>query len=151
MPGPLVIFGNPDAVTSETAAWVNVARQVESVLHTAQLNLDQHEKARLKAVVQLAAKMRSQVRAGIHENPGRRKRTKIGEHVQAIVYIHAKDGNPYVHGFGNAEIALKSIRPGDVRIQGLHDDTDVCMYGEPDGTVTIEGADGQSLWSMHKI
>lgn len=146
MPGPLVIFGNPGS--SESAAWREIIDLAEKARNT---NTAAHRHLYLTQIVAISEKMLRQVNHGIHRNPGKAKRTKIGEHVQAIVYIHATDGQPYVHGFGNADIDLESRGKGNVTIRGLHDDTQVCMYGESDGTVTIEGERGQKLWSMHKV
>ena len=75
----------------------------------------------------------------------------IGKHVQAVIYIHARDDEPYVHGFGDADIKLTSIRAGDIRVKGLHEDTDVEMYGCADGSVRLVGVHDQPLWAMHKV
>lgn len=147
MPGPLVVFGNP-AGSSESAAWREIIELAERAKNTTVL---EHRNLHLTQIMAIAEKMLRQVHRGIHTNPGGKKRTKIGKHVQAIIYIHAKDNKPYVHGFGNADIDLDTHGAGNVTIDGLHDNTQVCMYGEPDGTVTIEGERGQQLWSMHKV
>lgn len=144
----LVIFGNPPQVRSESAAWKQVAAFAQDIAE-----VSDNELTVLQLVTELrvlAQRMLAQVERGVHANP-RERRTKIGEHVQAVLYVHAKDHLPYAHGFGNADIAIDTVREGDVKLEGLHDTTDVCMYGEPDGTITMEGKRGQPLWKMHEV
>lgn len=91
-------------------------------------------------------------------NPGRRgarrnpepitKRTKISAHVQAIAYRHIKDGADYVHGFGNAELNEKDLEKGWLDLGDLKQITNVEMYYNPDGTITIVGTHGQSLAAL---
>lgn len=147
----LVIFGNPKRKKnpapynrSEFDAWRHILADAKALENR---TADAKAPARM---VKIAEQMMAQLDRGVHRNPGG-KRTKIGEHVQAVLYIHAKDGHPYCHGFGDADIGLKTIRNGDVRISGLHEDTDVTMYGESDGTITMEGRNGQPLWKMHDV
>ena len=86
---------------------------------------------------------------GARKNPAAiSKRTKIAAHVQAIAYVHAKDGQQYVHGFGDAELNERDLRQGVLNLGDLHEVTDVVMYANPDGTITIEGTHGQSLAAL---
>lgn len=84
-------------------------------------------------------------------NPRLGRDTLIGKHVQAIIYVHAVDGDRYVHGFGDADIDLRSYATGDVRVGGMHAKTGVEMYGTEDGNVFVRGRDGQRLWAFHDV
>lgn len=144
---PLVIFGNPDGAHSESRAW----REVEAVVDTiaAQEVLSARGKQQLAMVSRMARDMQRQVGRGVHQNP--RGDVKIGAHVQAVIYIHCRDQEPYVHGFGNADIKISSIRAGDIRVKGMHEDTDVEMFGCRDGSVRLVGTENQPLWAMHDV
>jgi hypothetical protein len=71
----------------------------------------------------------------------------MSRNVLAIAYIHEEDGEPYVHGFGDAPIKLKTGRDGTVTIKGLVDKTDVGMSAQADGSVRVFGLNGQEVWS----
>lgn len=88
----------------------------------------------------------AQLDRGVHVNGRQGKRRKMSDDVQAIIYRHIEDGKFYCHGFADAEIDLETHRDGSLTIRGLADETDVRMFAEPDGTVTVEGAHGQRLW-----
>lgn len=82
-------------------------------------------------------------------NPDRvSKRIKIGTHVQAIAYIHAKDGGAYVHGFGNCDPDERDLKRGILNLNELKTITNVEMYGNPDGTITLVGTKGQPLAAL---
>ena len=144
----LVIFGNPPR--SEMDAWAGVETSARHLLLALGAGNLGEVRRGINALRELSQNMRAQLRRGIHANPGGR-RTKIGDHVQAVLYVHTVDGEPYVHGFGNADLKISNVRDGDVKLKGLHDTTGVCMYGEPDGSVTLEGDHGQPLWKMHQV
>lgn len=97
-------------------------------------------------VLELLDGFLAQLDRGVHVNGRQGKRRKMSDDVQAIIYRHIEDGKFYCHGFADAEIDLKTHRDGSLTIRGLADETDVRMFAEPDGTVTVEGAHGQRLW-----
>lgn len=99
----------------------------------------------------LAEQMRRQVGKGIHANPGRlQNNTLISKHVQAIAYVHAKDGGRYVHGFGNVDPDEKDLQRGMLNLNALQDRTQVEMIGHPDGSITLAGTRGQPLAALFK-
>lgn len=84
-----------------------------------------------------------QVERGVHVN-GRAQ--KMSDNVQAIVYKHVADGRLYCHGFGDADIRLKTPRAGTLTIEGLHDETGVQAFALPDGSVRIRHHAGEPIW-----
>ena len=159
---PLVIFGmNPGGKTragmvrrgsdrapfSERAAYEHMRYLIYS--GRAQGSADGYYDA-LKEIERVIDTMESQVARGVHANPhranpGRKKR--IGTDVQAVIYRHV-DGTNRVHGFGNADIELRDLPDGGVQVSRMHERTGVTMYGDPDGTVTLSGPDGEAVWGM---
>jgi hypothetical protein len=86
----------------------------------------------------------------IFANPGRSRRwQRIGTDVQAIAYIHAKDGQPYVHAFGGVEPTAAELRAGRLDLDRLATETGVEMLFSPDHrTVMIRHRDGLPLIRM---
>lgn len=73
----------------------------------------------------------------------------MSRHVQAIAYIHARDGKPYVHGFGDAELSERDLKRGWLNLSELKTRTDVEMVYDPETeTITIRGTRGQSLAAL---
>jgi hypothetical protein len=86
---------------------------------------------------------------GARRNPDTiTRRTKMSGHVQAIAYVHAKDGEQYVHGFDDAELNERDLQQGVLNLGDLHDTTNVEMWANPDGTITLVGTHGQSLAAL---
>lgn len=147
----LGVVGNPpvDGLTSEV-------RALKAAISTLQVAVKQIESGRVNNGVDmlveglkpLLEEMLKQVQSGVHVN-GRPRvrggRHRTSDHVQAIVYVHRENGKHYVHGFGDAHLDLH-VRGNELRIAGLKDRTDVQMFAEPDGTVSIVGRSGQRLW-----
>lgn len=97
----------------------------------------------------MARSMLGQLEGGVHTNPKRvAKRIKIGDHVQAIAYVHTKDGGRYVHGFGNCDPDEGDLKRGILKLDELKTVTNVAMYGEPDGSITLVGTKGQPLAAL---
>lgn len=143
----LVVFGNPEGAHSETHAWKEVRRLLTEVLASQRLSEKDHHK--LDLAITISKDMQAQIARGVHRNPqSLAKRTKIANHVQAIAYVHAKDHGQYVHGFGDAELNEQDLRRGVLKLSDLHDRTDVEMYGNADGTVTLVGTHGQPLAAL---
>lgn len=77
------------------------------------------------------------------------RRTLMSRHVQAIAYIHVRDGQPYVHGFDDADISERNLKKGWLDLKELHDETNVEMHYDPrTETITIRGTNGQSLAAL---
>lgn len=157
---PLVIFGNPpkypegkrpseseawDFVRQIAAMWKMTAQSAQGAhyLRAIKKGLDVDMQREASELLELATRMQGNVRMGIHTNPGR---VKMADHVQAVVYIHAKDRTARVHGFGDANLNEDALKRGRLELGDLHDLTDVAMYGNADGTVTLCGTKGQRLW-----
>lgn len=72
--------------------------------------------------------------------------TKIAKHVQAIVYIHAQDRRPYVHGFGNHDPSQEELDSGKLDIADMPERTRVEAFWSPDKKqVLLQHADGKPL------
>jgi len=71
---------------------------------------------------------------------------KMSDNVQAICYRHTDDDENYCHGFGNADVTLKTRQDGTLILGGMKDDTDVAMYAMPDGSICIKSNSGKRLW-----
>lgn len=97
----------------------------------------------LRDAWKMTQELGDQVERGVHVN-GRGR--KMSDHVQAIVYKHVEDGRLYCHGFGDADINLKTSRGGALTIEGLHDTTGVQALAQPDGSVIIRHRDGEPIW-----
>ena len=148
----LAIIGNPraggndDPARSEVAAWDSVWEQAEEIWKS---TTDIPTRRRCRELQILARDMSKQILGGVHLNPSRvKRRVKIGRHVQAIAYIHEKDGGAYVHGFGNCDPSEKDLKRGVLDLNALKTVTHVEMFGEPDGTVTLVGTKGQPLAAL---
>lgn len=75
-------------------------------------------------------------------NPGR----KIASDVQAIVYIHAQDKQPYVHGFGGRDPSQAELDDGMLDIAAMPTRTGVEAFWSADRkTVTLRHRDGKPL------
>jgi hypothetical protein len=61
----------------------------------------------------------------------------LSRNVQAVLYLHDQDHLPYAHGFGDADITLKTHRDGAVTIGGLQDHTGVAMMGLKGGEILL--------------
>jgi hypothetical protein len=89
---------------------------------------------------------------GALSNPQGARRVKLSDDVQAVAYLHCDDGDPYVHGFGDAPISLRTHDGNSVTIRGLLDETGVQMFGTPDGRkIELIGASGQRLWDYFDV
>lgn len=152
-PGALAIFGNPRvngtasgdrAKISETQAWRYVlaaARQLRSGILSATVARDT-----ANGIMQTADHMLAQLGRGVHVNP--RGGECMSKHVQAIAYVHQQDGDAYVHGFGDAELNAKQLNKGILDLSDLKDLTDVCMYANKDGSLTLRHAQGKDLTAL---
>jgi hypothetical protein len=120
---------NPAEPISESNAWY----QVIEVAHAQGLT----------SLENLGRLMLGQVRGDVHTNPAR-KGEKFSNHVQAVVYRHVTEGHR-VHGFGNAEIGLKS-HGHTLTISNLPERTDVEMYALEDGSILLKHRSGKPLW-----
>lgn len=69
----------------------------------------------------------------------RRGERIISHNVQAVLYLRDDDGEPYVHGFGDADLELHTHRDGAVTIGRLKDRTGVELVLKPDGSVLLRG------------
>ena len=148
----LAVIGNPrrgedsDPARSEMAAWDSVWQQAEEIWKS---TADVPIRRRCRELQMLARDMSKQVLGGVHLNPSRvKRRVKIASHVQAVAYIHEKDGGAYVHGFGNCDPPEKDLQRGILDLNALKTVTHVEMFGEPDGTVTLVGTKGQPLAAL---
>lgn len=86
------------------------------------------------------------------ENPPRAGQLMSRE-VLAVVYKNIADPENVVrvHGFGDADIAVRMKRGGRVlEIEGLEELTDVQMIAEQSGDVTLHHKKGLSLWRDFK-
>lgn len=148
MPAPaLVIFGNPGSEElSERKAWKLVTQEAKAIQNLLMIGKPARAREVADRLVEIAKAMQAQLDRGVHVNPAKKGRTKIAAHVQAIVYVHTQDGKPYVHGFGDAALDERQLQQGVLDFSTLKDRTDVCAYGNPDGTATLEGGHGQPLW-----
>lgn len=148
----LVVFGNPPH--SERQALQDTIRYADEALSAMMRGDKRAASYALKTIQHGARVMLAQLDRGVHANPSlrggapMRGRVKIGSHVQAIAYIHAKDGDAYVHGFGNRDPSEADLKRGILRLDRLKDVTNVEMYGNPDGTVTLVGTKGQPLAAL---
>jgi hypothetical protein len=74
---------------------------------------------------------------------------KIASHVQAICYVHAKDGQCYVHGFGNHDPSEAELRKGVLNMNNLKMHTDVEAFFNDDMTeVRIRHKSGKPLTDL---
>jgi hypothetical protein len=62
----------------------------------------------------------------------------LSRNVQAVLYIHDLDGEPYCHGFGDADITLHTHRDGTVEIGGMKVKTGVHMIGLGNGDILLQ-------------
>lgn len=85
--------------------------------------------------------LKEQVASGYHRNPaitifGNPPAGRVmTKDVQAILYH--RGGKDYCHGFGDADITLKTHRDGGVTIGNLHQRTGVEALAMPDGSVVL--------------
>lgn len=140
MPGPLVIFGNPPkGELSESQAWSRV-RAIAARLD---------DRVARNDLVAIATMMLVQLRNGVHVNPAKVKGdTIMSHHVQAIAYVHAKDGGRYVHGFGDADPDEKDLKRGILNLDALKTKTNIDMVAHRDGTISLVGTKGQPLAAL---
>ena len=90
--------------------------------------------------------MRSNPPLVIFGNPGGKGWTKIATNVQAICYQHAKDGQDYVHGFGNHDPSEDDLNEGWLDLRALKARTGVQAYWSPDKKqVLLQRADGKPI------
>lgn len=144
----LAIIGNPPMpVRSEREAWGHVQKLAQRLQDR---GVTVHFAREVGSVIaQIASDLLHQIGNGVHVNPSRLKgRTRIASHVQAVAYIHAKDGGAYVHGFGNCDPDETDLQRGILKLNALKTVTNVAMYGEPDGSVTLVGTKGQPLAAL---
>ena len=88
-------------------------------------------------------------KAHVQVNPPRAGQVMSRE-VLAVVYRHIADPPDVirVHGFGDANIQLRTRRGGDVlEIAGLDEFTDVRMISEVNGDIRLCHKDGLPLWA----
>lgn len=140
MSGPLVIFGNPPtSLRSEREAWGAVQKIAASLPSS----------AGARHLVEIAHQMLTQLYGGVHVNPAKVKGdTVMSHHVQAIAYVHAKDGGRYVHGFGNCDPDEKELAHGILNLNALKEHTHVDMIAHRDGTISLVGTKGQPLAAL---
>jgi hypothetical protein len=71
----------------------------------------------------------------------RRKKSRIISHnVQAVLYLRDDDGEPYVHGFGDADLHLRTnTRTGAVTIGNMKVRTGVEAVLLDDGSILLRG------------
>lgn len=85
----------------------------------------------------------------IFANPRGTRWQKIGTDVQAIAYIHAKDGRPYVHGFGGCDPSEAELQAGRLNLDHLAERTGVeAFYSADKKTVMLRHKDGKPLIGM---
>jgi hypothetical protein len=73
-------------------------------------------------------------------NPSRGKGIIISHNVQAVLYLRDDDGEPYVHGFGDADLDLKTdTRTGAVTIGNMKSRTGVEAVLLDDGSILLRG------------
>lgn len=72
-------------------------------------------------------------------------RDRMSDHAVAILYMRKDDGSYRVHGFGDADLDLATVR-GEVRIRGLKQHTRVAMDALPDGSLHMYSTQGKPLW-----
>lgn len=139
MPGPLVIFGNPPkALRSEREAWREVAVQAR-----------RGDRVALRVIEQICSQMLRQLEDGTHVNPGKvNGDTVMSHHVQAIAYVHKKDGGRYVHGFGDADPNEADLKEGWLNLNQLKERTNIDMIAHRDGTISLVGTKGQPLAAL---
>lgn len=103
----------PNPTMSEKAAWQFVRKHAEAISRARLTGVDANVVKLLGLqLVKLADDMRAQLGQGIHTNPRRRANPVMGlianespavftvsKRVKEIVYIHAQDGEEYVHPF----------------------------------------------------
>ncbi len=86
----------------------------------------------------------------IFANPGSTRWKKIGTDVQAIAYIHARDGRPYVHGFGGVDPTEAELKAGRLNLDRLSDTTGVeAFYSADKKTVMLRHKDGKPLIGLY--
>jgi hypothetical protein len=142
------IYGVKPEALSERAAWMRVSGFAQDMDSNAGIT---HTVGSLRAELRryaielrrMARVMLEQLDSGVHKNP--RGRVKVASHVQAIAYVHAKDGDKYVHGFGDADLNESELKRGVLKLDSLKDRTHVEAYGNADGTVTLCPTRGQAL------
>jgi hypothetical protein len=146
----LVVFGNrphgtfPVSEHSEARAWKEVLDGLEDAMTELEAGQVRVARERLVDLHGIVMTMLNQVRRGVHTNP-RVREPLISEHVQAIAYVHKKDGECYVHGFGDAKLNDRELDRGVLRLGDLKSKTGVRLSGHADGTLSLAGARGQSL------
>lgn len=128
---PLLIVTNPRGA--------DVMKRIDRALSQADLAGARRAFDELKTLMKPTG-----ARRAMRRNPSTGAET-FSANVLGVLYVHDEDGNPYAHGFGDAD--LKLVTKGDeITIRGLKSRTSVCMDAEPDGSITLRGARGQSLW-----
>lgn len=82
----------------------------------------------------------------IFGNPGGKGWKKIASDVQAICYIHADDGDAFVHGFGGKDPDEAELEEGWLDLAALKKRTGVQAYWSPDKKqVVLQRADGRPI------
>lgn len=90
--------------------------------------------------------LHDQASAGVHKNPAlivfgnpKRQGAVISHNVQGVLYLRDDDGIPYVHGFGDAPITLRSSKSGSVTIGKMKNETGVEAVLLTDGSILLRG------------
>lgn len=88
----------------------------------------------------------------VYGNPRRRLESRYGsdliaKHICAIIYVHAEDGEVYVHGFGH-EPTMEQ-RGDKLILSNLCLDSNVRAVAQRDGSVRLVHADGLNLWGEY--
>ncbi len=138
---PLVIFNPHVTIRSERQAW----EHIKSRAAAAQRRGATTEELRALFIEcdTIADTMLAQLYEGVHKNPGGQK---LGAHVQAILYVHAKDKRCYVHGFGDHDPSDEELESGMLDMGALKTNTGVEMFFNPAHTqLTIRHKDGKKL------
>ena len=99
----------------------------------------------LQGALNLVNALRRQVDRGFHVNGRRARGGKMSDNVMAIVYVHAADGQRYVHAFGDADVEPRT-RGNALVLEGLKERTGVQMFADPDGGISVVHRDGKPVW-----
>lgn len=149
----LAIIGNPGAgphtalrLLHELRARVDAARDALQY-HTDGAALLAQQLLREASQIALTLEQRER-RMSVHGNAPRRNPGRgqvMSDSVQAIVYVHKDDGEFYIHPFGGKDASDRDLALLS-RMGCFTKRSRVRMVAEPDGSLSVEGMDGQNLW-----
>ena len=154
-PGILTVFGNPSARARKRnpiSEHANLEEALIDLMTATRRIREGSPNVAILLIDKAAARVREllvQVQRGIHMNPrGSARGERMSGHVQAIAYVHAQDGDQYVHGFGDAELNAKELQKGILDLSDLHDQTDIEMFAMPDGSLSLRSSQGKDLTAL---